>query len=186
MEILDRPTTLPITHDPNLSDKVMYLQMAFKQRPLRDGGGKPFWTAGRVDSATVQSSSDGGQDLCPHVAMGDGPHPFLEDLLEDIRAPKAGRPTLLFSELLRSTFLEEIPMGREDGPLTKVARSAPSTMARWAGPMTPSGTRRWKGRRLDGVQALHPAKPPPKGWLWPEPGTRWVLLKADAHRRVIY
>ena len=27
-------------------------------------------------------------------------------------------------------------------------RSAPSTMARWAGPMTPSGTRRWKGRRL--------------------------------------
>ena len=41
MEISDRPTTLPITHDPNLSDKVMYLQMAFKQRPLRDGGGKP-------------------------------------------------------------------------------------------------------------------------------------------------
>ena len=28
------------------------------------------WTAGPVDSATVQSSSDGGQDLCPHVAMG--------------------------------------------------------------------------------------------------------------------
>ena len=62
---------------------------------------------------------------------------------------------------------------------------------------------------LDGVQALHwlhaaaeegppsqgapgpeekeVAKPPPKGWQWPEPGTRWVLLKADvtkAHRRV--
>ena len=61
---------------------------------------------------------------------------------------------------------------------------------------------------LDGVQALHwlhaaakegpPSqgasgteggivKPPPGGWLWPEPGTRWVLLKADvtkAHRRV--
>ena len=34
MEISDRPTILPITHDPNLSDKVMYLQMAFKQRPL--------------------------------------------------------------------------------------------------------------------------------------------------------
>ena len=30
-------------------------------------------------------------------------------------------------------------------------------------------------------------KPPPEGWLWPEPGTRRVLLKADvtkAHRRV--
>ena len=55
---------------------------------------------------------------------------------------------------------------------------------------------------LDGVQALHwlhaaaeegppsqkqVVKPPPEGWLWPEPGTRWVLLKADvtkAHRRV--
>ena len=41
MEISDRPTILPITHDPNLSDKVMYLQMAFKQRPLRDGGAAP-------------------------------------------------------------------------------------------------------------------------------------------------
>ena len=31
------------------------------------------------------------------------------------------------------------------------------------------------------------AKPPPEGWQWPEPGTRWVLLKADvtkAHHRV--
>ena len=37
MEISDRPTILPITHGPNLSDKVLYLQMAFKQRPLRDG-----------------------------------------------------------------------------------------------------------------------------------------------------
>ena len=79
-------------------------------------------------------------------------------------------------------------------------RSAPSTMALWAGPMTPTV--------LDGVQALHwlhaaaeggppsqgalgpekeVVKPPPEGWQWPEPGTRWVLLKADvtkAHRRV--
>ena len=52
------------------------------------------WTAGPVDSAIVQSSSAGGQDLCPHVAMGDklqeslslgdGSHPFLEEL-EDMR-----------------------------------------------------------------------------------------------------
>ena len=50
---------------------------------------------------------------------------------------------------------------------------------------------------LDGVQALHwlhaaAAEGPPSqgasgGWLWPEPGTRWVLLKADvtkAHQRL--
>ena len=68
--------------------------------------------------------------------------------------------------------------------------------------MTPSGTRRW---RVQALHWLHAAaeegppsqgasgpeggivKPPPGGWLWPEPGTRWVLLKADvtkAHRRV--
>ena len=62
MEISDRPTTLPITHDPNLSDKVMYLQMAFKQRPLRDGGGKPSlgrlapWTR-PLSKAPVSSGS---------------------------------------------------------------------------------------------------------------------------------
>ena len=77
--------------------------------------------------------------------------------------------------------------------------------------MTPSGTRRWRGRRLRRCWMgsklsigymrqlrrdpplrvpLAPrgiVKPPPGGWLWPEPGTRWVLLKADvtkAHRRV--
>ena len=72
-------------HNPNLSDKVMYLQMAFKQRPLRDGGGKP--SLGRLAPWTRQ-------DLCPHVAMGGqtpgvalvgGRRPFPEDLLEDIR-----------------------------------------------------------------------------------------------------
>ena len=31
---------------------------------------------------------------------------------------------------------------------TRGTRSARSTMARWEGPMTPSGTRRWRGRRL--------------------------------------
>ena len=64
--------------------------------------------------------------------------------------------------------------------------------------MTPSGTRRWRGRRLRRcwmVQALHwlhaaaRGGTPLSGCLCPEgePGTRWVLLKADvtkAHRRV--
>ena len=67
---MDRPTILPLTHDPNLSDQAMYLQMAFKQRPLRDGGGALIGTVGPMDPATVQSSRDGGQDLCPHFAVG--------------------------------------------------------------------------------------------------------------------
>ena len=86
------------------------------------------------------------------------------------------------------------------GPLAGIDEAARSTMARWEGPMTPSGTRRWRGRRLRGAGGGPSSplprrdpplggivKPPFGGWLWPEPGTRWVLLKADvnkAHRRV--
>ena len=126
MEISDRPTTLPITHDPNLSDKVMYLQMAFKQRPLRDGGGKP--SLGRLAHlATVQSSSDGGQDLCPHFAMGgqapkfalvggrgtslpEGPAGGYREIL----APGAGRPAEgqpFFLDILRSVFPRDLEQG---------------------------------------------------------------------------
>ena len=231
----------------------MYLQMAFKQRPLRDGGGKP--SLGRLAPWTrplSKAAAMGAKIFVLTSSWGDKLQESLslEDLLEDIReilAPGAGRPAegqpffldILhslalniqdpdhqfprdleqgfplrvtdpplalpgiwplkkelsgeepefqelphptgrgnypsadhFSELIRSTFLEEVPMGMVDGPLTKVeaaarcgcnmedlcpgplagidegTRSAPSTMARWAGPMTPSGTRRWKGRRL--------------------------------------
>ena len=91
MEISDRPTTLPITHDPNLSDKVMYLQMAFKQRPLRDGGGKP--SLQRWGPRSLSSRRHGGTNSRSR-SLGDGSHPFPEDLLEDIReilAPGAGR-----------------------------------------------------------------------------------------------
>ena len=90
VELRDRPTILPITHDPNLSDKVMYLQMAFKQPLLRDGGGKP--SLGRL--ATVQSSSDGGQDLCPHFAMG-GQAPGVAVVGGRVSSLADQRPTLL-------------------------------------------------------------------------------------------
>ena len=86
MEISDRPTTLPITHDPNLSDKVMYLQIAFKQRPLRDGGGL---------KKELKGEETEFQDL-------------------------TGRGADHFSELIRGTFLEEVPMGMVEGPLTKL------------------------------------------------------------------
>ena len=123
-------------------------------------------------------TSPWGDKLQESLSLGDGSHPFLEDLLEDIReilAPGAGRPAegqpffldILhsramnpdhqfprdhgptpslaghlakrggagvlggnypsadhFSELIRSTFLEEVPKGMVDGPLTKVEAAA--------------------------------------------------------------
>ena len=108
MEISDRPTTLPITHDPNLSDKVMCLQMAFKQRPLRDGGGKP--SLGRLAPWTrpLSKAAALGDKLQELLSLGDGSHPFPEDLLKDIREILVPASADHFSELIRR---EEVPMG---------------------------------------------------------------------------
>ena len=139
MEISDRPTILPITHDPNISDKVMYLQMAFKQRPLRDGGGKPSlgrlapWA--RLLSKAVLGARMGDK-LQESLSLGKNSHPFPEDLLEDIReilAPGAGRPAdgqPFFLDILHSValniqdpdhqFPRNIPMWlRQRGPLSR-------------------------------------------------------------------
>ena len=138
--ISDRPTILPITHDPNL-DKVMYLQMAFNQRPLRDGGGKP--SLGRLAPWTrpLSKAAAMGAKICvltsPRELVG-GSHPFPEDLLEDIReilAPGAGRPAdgqPFFLDILHSVALniqdpdhqfsrdleQGVPLGVTDPPLT--------------------------------------------------------------------
>ena len=139
MEISDRPTILPITHDPNISDKVMYLQMAFKQRPLRDGGGKP--SLGRLargpDRCPKQQcwvlTSPWGDKLQESLSLGEGSPPFPEELLEDIRRfwRRGGRPTLLPGHLAQrasehsgprppvSRDLEQgAPLGVTDPPLT--------------------------------------------------------------------
>ena len=94
-----------------------------------------------MDPATVQSSSAGGQDLCPHFAvgdklqkslsLGDGSHPFPEDLLEDIRAgagrPADGQPFFLHSVALNIQDSDHqfprdlergVPLGVTDPPLT--------------------------------------------------------------------
>ena len=140
-----------------------------------------------------------------------------------------------FSELIRGTFLEEVPMGMVEGPFTKVeaaSRCGCGIEDLCPGPLAgidegdkirtiydgsvggaydtirnQTVERTTAPTVLDGVQALHwlhaaavegppsqgapgperEVKPQPGGWPWPEPGTRWVLLKADvtkAHRRV--
>ena len=93
MEISDRPTTLPITHD------------AFKQRPLRDGGGKP--SLGRLAPWTgpLSKAAALGANLCPHVAMkeslslGDGSHPYQGD------SGGAGQRKAFFLDILHSLAL---------------------------------------------------------------------------------
>ena len=188
------------THEETV--KVMYLQMAFKQRPLRDGGGKPSlgrlapWTRPLSKAAAMGAkicvlTSPWRDKLQESLSLGDGSHPFPEDLLEDIReilAPGAGRPAEgqpFFLDILHSLALN----------IQDTIRN--QTVERTTAPTV-----------LDGVQALHwlhaaaeegppsqgapgrekeVAKPPPEGWQWPEPGTRWVLLKADvtkAHQKV--
>ena len=88
MEISDRPTILPITHDPNLSEKVMYLQMAFKKRPLRDGGGKP--SLGRLVPWTrpLSKAAAMGAKICvltsPALNIQDPDHQFPRDLEQGV------------------------------------------------------------------------------------------------------
>ena len=228
MEISDRPTILPITHDPNISDKVMYLQMAFKQRPLRDGGGKP--SLGRCPKqqcwgpGSVSSLRHGGTSSRSRSCWGRGHIPSWRTYWRT-SGRSSGRPTLFSGHLAQrgSEHSEQgVLLGVTDPPLTspgiwplkkelkgeepefqelphptgrvttprritsasssgahfwrrssvrrrqhpdvaapartfvpapwrastRGTRSARSTMARWEGPMTPSGTRRWRGRRL--------------------------------------
>ena len=40
-QVLDRPECLPAFRVPRLTDRVAIVQLGFRSRPLRDGGGKP-------------------------------------------------------------------------------------------------------------------------------------------------
>ena len=40
-QVLDRPECLPAFRVPHLTDRVAIVQLGFRSRPLRDGGGKP-------------------------------------------------------------------------------------------------------------------------------------------------
>ena len=103
-KISDRPTILPITHNPNISDKVMYLQMAFKQRPLRDG-----WPRGpdrcpkqqRWGPRSVSSLRRGGTSSRSRSRWGMGHIPSRRTCWRTSgrfwrrSRPTSGRPTLL-------------------------------------------------------------------------------------------
>ena len=70
-----------------ISDWPMYLQMAFKQRPLRDGGGKPSlgrlapWTRPLSKAAAMGAkicvlTLPWGDKLEESLSLGDGSHPL--------------------------------------------------------------------------------------------------------------
>ena len=77
----------------SLSDPVMFLQMAFKQRPLRDVASLPWadWLRGRglchKQLRWARRSASWGERLQESLSVGEGSHPFLEDLLHSIRDP---------------------------------------------------------------------------------------------------
>ena len=265
MEISDRPTT----HDPNISDKVMYLQMAFKQRPLRDGGGKPSlgrlapWARPLSKAAALGAkicvlTSPWGDKLQEPLSLGDGSHPFRisvdkrhsvalniqdpdqfcrdleqgvplgvtdppltspgiwprkkelkgeEPELQELPHP-TGRPRRITSASSSGAHFWRAPSVRRRQHCDVAAtartfvpapwrasmrgtRSARSTMARWEGPMTPSGTRRWRGRRLRRCwmgSKLSIGYTPLSGCLWPQGGDRqtstWGLAMAGAGHQV--
>ena len=88
--------------DPNISDKVMYLQMAFKQRPLRDGGGKPslgrlaLWARPLSKAAVLGAricvlTSPWGDKLQESLSLGEGSHPF-QGTQGGLESPGLGGP----------------------------------------------------------------------------------------------
>ena len=91
MEISDRPTTADHARPKSLRQGYVP-QTAPPQDGLRDGGGKPSLAMGaKICVLTLPW----GDKLQESLSLGDGSHPFPEDLLEDIReilAPGAGRP----------------------------------------------------------------------------------------------
>ena len=92
----DRPTSLPLSHRLSLMDEHVVVQLGFRTRPVRDGGGKP--SAGRLvpplrkatdiasmGSQIVNLTSEIHQAVQMPISCGEKSHPFSEALLTQIR-----------------------------------------------------------------------------------------------------
>ena len=96
-QVLDRPECLPAFRVPHLTDRVAIVQLGFRSRPLRDGGGKPFSrrlnppfrrisplaTLGALIMTLTRPWIDKVR-MC--LASGATTHPFQEADLEELRA----------------------------------------------------------------------------------------------------
>eukprot|EP00435_Cladocopium_sp_Y103_P018030 s1944_g4.t1 len=92
----DRPTSSPKTTLMSIQDDPVMVQLGFRTRPLRDGGGKPSW--GRIPPALRPATPFPGlgerlRQLCTpfvqpfldSIHQGDKQHPFPQELLASIR-----------------------------------------------------------------------------------------------------
>ena len=96
-QVLDRPECLPAFRVPSLIDRVAIVQLGFRSRPLRDGGGKP--SPGRLNppfrrisplatlGALIMTLARPWIDkVRMSLASGATTHPFQEADLEELRA----------------------------------------------------------------------------------------------------
>ena len=96
-QVLDRPECLPAFRVPRLTDRVAIVQLGFRSRPLRDGGGNllsgrlnppfrrisPLATLGALIMTLTRPWID---KVRMSLASGATTHPFQEADLEELRA----------------------------------------------------------------------------------------------------
>ena len=125
---LDRPTSLPLTHRISLMDEHVVVQLGFRTRPLRDGGGKP--SPGRLvpplrkntgitslGQRIIDITSEFNQAVQMSISCGEKNHPFSDAALRNIRqclAKASGDPDWKYP----LTLQEGVPIGVDEPTLT--------------------------------------------------------------------
>ena len=113
----DRSSSVPLSQTMTLADDPIIVQVGFKTRPLRDGGGKP--SAGRrpppfrphsklksIGDAIAPLAQSCAQEVQKSINRGDRKHPFSEELLRETRQITAQQIGL------DPQIAEEIPQGQ--------------------------------------------------------------------------
>ena len=97
-EVVDRPSTTPVSRLQALLDPTVMVRLGFKVRPLRDGGGKP--SPGRsppplrkpapslveLGKKILQLATNAVDKVIESIHRQDKHHPFPPDLLEQVRS----------------------------------------------------------------------------------------------------
>ena len=110
---VDRPTSLPLAHRISLMDEHVVVQLGFRTRPLRDGGGKP--SPGRLvpplrkntgitslGSQIIDITSEFNQAVQMSISCGEKNHPFSDVALREphqkVALPKGNPFSLPWSQ----------------------------------------------------------------------------------------
>ena len=109
--VSDRPSSLPLAHRISLMDENLVVQLGFRTRPLRDGGGKP--SPGKLPpplrrasalahlGTRIQQLTDPfSQAVRMSISCGEKNHPFPDSLLHQIREAMGATPTPFFLTLM--------------------------------------------------------------------------------------